>query len=192
MIDVIAELRKKGYAVTWTVYGEGEFAGAMQERINALGQGEAIELKGRLANSQFASAMQQAYVFVGMGTSIIEAALCSVPGVVALAHDSRGLTYGPLYRFRFGNVGELMETSPGTTVEAELERMLKLREEEYEKEMQRTREYAMAYTVDGGSMDRFLEIASKASPLKVSYMLFNQYYLLSIIKRLWQKVKRTD
>ena len=124
MIDVVARLRQKGYPVTWTVFGEGEFGEAMKARINGLEMDKAIELKGRLAYSEFAVAMQQAYVFVGMGTSIIEAALCGVPGVVALAHDTSGVTYGPLYRFRFGNCGAIMDRAPGTTVEAEIERIL--------------------------------------------------------------------
>jgi glycosyltransferase involved in cell wall biosynthesis len=191
MIDVVAKLRKKGYPVTWTVYGEGEFAGTMRDGINALGLGEAINLKGKLGNSQFALAMQDAYIFIGMGTSIIEAAMCGVPGVVALAHDTSGATYGPLYRFRFGNVGELMDVAPGTTVEAEIERILKLGGQEYQQEIQKTQEYAKAYTMDG-SMEKFLGIVARASAPKVSYVLFYLYYLLSIIRRLKPKMALAD
>lgn len=188
MIDVVARLRQKRYAVTWTVFGEGEFATAMKARIDGLGLGDAIELKGWLPYSQFAAALQNAYVFVGMGTSAIEAALCGVPVVVALAYDSSGVTYGSLYNFRLGNSGEGMETAPETTVEDEIERILKLRQNEYEDEVQRTREYAKAYSIDG-SMDRFLEIVAKASAPKASYMLFYWYYVHSLIKWLRRKVK---
>jgi hypothetical protein len=162
----------------------------MKARIDKLGLGEVIEMRGILNYSDFASALQDAYLFVGMGTSIIEAALCGVPGVVALAHETNGLTYGPLYRFRFGNCGELMDAAPSTTVEAEIERVLGLREQEYEEEMQRTREYAKAYAMDG-SMDRFLEIVAKASAPKASYVLFYWYYIHSLIEWLRQKVKAT-
>lgn len=188
MIDVVARLRQKGCPVTWTVYGEGEFAAAMMARINALGLGEAIKLKGRLANSKFAEAMQHAYVFVGMGTSAIEAAMCGVPTIVALAYDTTGLTYGPLYRFNFGNVGERMDARPTTTVEAEIKRVLVLPKAEYEREMQRTREYAKCYEVDG-TMEQFLEIVGKASAPKACYALFYWYYIHSLAERLRQKVK---
>ena len=188
MIEVIASLRKKGYPVTWTVFGEGEFAEAMKCRINMHGLNEVIELKGRLVYSEFSAAMQQAYVFVGMGTSIIEAALCGVPGVVALAYETRGVTYGPLYSFRFGNSGERMDATPCTTVESEIERVLRLKEREYEEEVQRTRDYARGYEMDG-SMDRFLEIAARASVPKVSYMLFSLYYLLNLIEGLRKDMK---
>jgi glycosyltransferase involved in cell wall biosynthesis len=188
MIDVVARLRRKGYPVTWTVFGEGTFADAMKARIDALGLGEAIELKGKLEHTQFAAAMRHAYVFVGMGASIIEAALCGVPGVVALAYDTTGVTYGPLYHLHFGNVGELMDTAPSTTVEAEIERVLKLRERAYEAEIQRTREYAKAYGMDA-SMDKFLDIAAEASAPKASYPLFYGYYIHSLLRRLRAKVK---
>ena len=190
MIDVVARLRQKGYPVRWTVFGEGPFAEAMKARIHALGMGEAIELKGNLEYSQFMAAMQHAYVFVGMGTSMIEAALCGVPGVVALAHETSGVTYGPLYRLRLGNCGELMDAPPETTVEAEIERILTLREPEYEDEIQRTREYAKAYAM-GPSMDRFLEIVVKALPPKASHVLFYWYYIHSLLEWVRKKVKVT-
>jgi glycosyltransferase involved in cell wall biosynthesis len=182
MIDVVARLRQKGYPVTWTVFGEGPLAEVMQARISALGLRDAIELKGRLDYSRFGAAMQQAYIYVGMGTSIVEAALCGVPGVVAMAYDTTGVTYGPLYRFRFGNVGELMDEAPGTTVEAEIERLLQLRDEEYIEEVQRTQEYAKAYAMDP-SMDKFLGIVDKATKPKASHLLFNWYYFHNAFKR---------
>jgi glycosyltransferase involved in cell wall biosynthesis len=188
MIDVIGRLRQKGYPVTWSVFGEGELAGAMKARIDLLGLSEVIELKGRLEYSQFGAVLKDAYLFVGMGTSVIEAALCGVPTVVALAHDISGVTYGSLYNFRFGNCGELMEVAPHTTVEQEIERILRLRENEYEEEIQRTREYAKAYTMDD-SMERFLEIVAKASPSRGSNLLFYWYYPHSLIEWLRQKMK---
>jgi hypothetical protein len=188
MIDVVARLRQKGYPVTWSVYGEGELAEIMKRRINDLDLGEAVELKGRLLNSNFAAAMQKAYIYVGMGATIIEAALCGVPGVVALAHDTSGVTYGPLYKLRFGNVGELMDEPPKSNVESEIERLLTLREYEYEEEIKITREYAKAYDIDS-SMQKFLEIAANAGEAKVSYALFYWYYVHSFLGRLRNKTK---
>lgn len=191
MIDVIARLRQKGYPVTWTVFGDGELVADMRTRISTLGLGEAIALKGNLAYTQFAAAMQNAYLFVGMGTSIIEAALCGVPGVVALAHDRSGVSYGSLYTLRFGSCGEKTNAAPTTTVEAEIERLLKLQWHEYESEIKKTREYASSYTMDH-SMDRFLEIVANASAPKTAYVLFHWYYLHCLVRKLLQKPEVTD
>ena len=79
MIEVVAELRRRGLPVTWTVYGEGTFMPRMVQRIAELGLGDAIRLAGPIDNSAVPAALRTAYVFVGMGTAIIEAALCRVP-----------------------------------------------------------------------------------------------------------------
>jgi glycosyltransferase involved in cell wall biosynthesis len=176
LIDAVARLRQKGLPVKWIVYGDGVLGKVMKARINALGLGQAIELKGWLPYSEFASALRDAYLFVGMGTAIIEAALCKVPGIVALAYDATGVTYGPLYRFTFGNCGSLMETPPPTTIEAEIERMLKFSKHEYEAEMKKTREYALRYEMDN-TMGLFLEIVEKASKPRTSRALFFMFYL---------------
>ncbi len=81
-----------------------------------------------------------------------------------------------------------MELAPETTVEAEIERVLKLREQEYVEEIHRTREYAKGYAMEP-SMDRFLEIVAKASTPKASFFLFYWYYLHGILEQLQRKVK---
>jgi glycosyltransferase involved in cell wall biosynthesis len=184
MIDIIARLRQQGYPVRWTVYGQGDFAGPMKTRIAELGLEGAVELKGTLPYAQFAEALHDAYLFVGMGTASVEAALCGVPTVVALAHDTTGITYGPLYRFTFGNVGERMDAEPSSTVQAEIERVLKLSVPEYQAEVVRTHEYAGRYEMDA-TMERFLVLASDASPPRASEGLYYRYYLQHLAKKLF-------
>ena len=186
MIDVIARLRQKGLPVIWTVFGEGGLADPMNAKIRALGMGDAIQLKGNLPYTEFASALKNAYVFVGMGTSVIEAALCGVPGVVALAHDTTGVTYGPLYQLPFGNCGEHTDETPSTTVEAEIERVLGLSKQGYEQEVEKTQQYARRYDMDV-SMERFLDIVATARPPRVSSKLFYWYYVHRWAVVLWQK-----
>jgi glycosyltransferase involved in cell wall biosynthesis len=183
MIDVVAALRQKGYAVTWTVYGDGEFCAPMRSRITALGLEGVIALKGTLPYAKLPQSLASAYVFVGMGTASIEAALCGVPIVMALAHDTTGITYGPLYRFTFGNVGERMDNEPTSTVEAELERILEFSPAEYEEEVHKTRDYARRYEMDA-TMERFLALVNNASPPRVSKGLYYWYRLQESARRL--------
>ena len=188
MTDVVARLRQKGYPVTWTVYGEGEFFEAMRARIHALGLGGVVELKGNLPYTRFAEAMRNAYVFVGMGTSAIEAAMCGVPSVVALAYDTKGVTHGCLYEYRFGNCGVIMENAPMKTVESEIERILGLPAVSYEQEMLRTRDYAGAYSLDP-TMERFLEIARKAPAPRTIHLFFYWYYIHRLMEQTGKRLK---
>jgi glycosyltransferase involved in cell wall biosynthesis len=183
MIDIIARLRAKGLPVTWSVYGDGELRDAMVTRINQAGLAGVIQLKGRIPNTEVAGALREAYAFVGMGTAIIEAALCGVPGIVALAYELTDATYGPLYRFTFGNVGERMSTEPTTTVEQELERILGLAPAAYAAEVQKTVNYAKGYEM-AATMNRFLAFVEAASPTKPSLTSFYLYYVDAFVNRL--------
>ena len=174
--------------MTWTVYGEGSCANAMKARINELGLNEAIDMKGELVYSQFAEAMQNAYLFCGGGTAVVEAALCGVPGVLSFAYESSGATYGSLYQFPFGNLGIRTDKAPRTTVEAEIKRIIKLPKHEYEEEIKKNREYAQAYSMDV-SMNKFLEIVANASISKASFGLYYYYYVHKSIDLVWQKIK---
>jgi len=190
MIDVVANLRQRGLKVTWSVYGEGPLQNEMKSRIRQLGLGDVIILKGKIANSLIADAFHDAYMFVGMGNAVIEAALCGVPSIVALAYEKTDITYGPLYHFAFGNVGERMTQPPTSTVEAEVERVLRLGRTEYAEEVCRTRQYATGYEMNA-TMDRFLELAEAASPPSPSYLRLYWYYCHNLINRWLRRAKGT-
>jgi glycosyltransferase involved in cell wall biosynthesis len=190
MIDVVANLRQRGFAVTWTVYGEGSLKNEMKSKILALGLGDAITLKGTITNSLIATAFHDAYVFVGMGNAVIEAALCGVPAIVALAYEKTDITYGSLYHFAFGNVGERMAQPPTTTVEAEVERVLLLSQTAYAEEILKAREYARGYEMNA-TMHQFLEFAKGASPPSVSYFRLYWYYFNHLLNCLLKRARRT-
>lgn len=187
MVEVIDKLRKKGYPVTWSVYGEGSLEGEMKAKISSFGLNEVISMKGKLPYSEYANAMQDAYLFLGGGTAVVEAAFCGVPGVLAFAEDISGDTYGSLYNFPFGNLGVRTDIPPGTTVEAEVERIFKLQSQEYEEEIRKTIEYAQGYSMDN-SMDKFLGFVEKASAPKISYGLFYYYYVHRLVEVIWQEI----
>lgn len=186
MVDVIYRLRGKGFPVTLEIYGDGSLTEEVKARVRARGLAEVIQIKGRVPYSQLSRVLEEAYLFVGMGTSIIEASMCGVPGVVALAYDTEGLTYGPLYNFSFGNAGDRMSTAPAMTVEAEIERLLKLSPYEYEAECRRTQDYARQYDMHR-TMNRFMQIVRAASPPKPKQALFCLYYIDSWINRIMKK-----
>jgi len=189
-LEVVGKLRSKGYPVKWTVYGEGSLKNELINRINTLGLQEAVFLKGELAYSDFAKAMSNAYLFVGGGTTIVETALCGVPGVMPFAYDMSGDSYGSLYNYPFGNLGMRTAKTPETTIEDEVERIINLPKERYEEEVKMNYEYALAYSMDN-SMNNFLKIVSNSSVSRISYRLFFYYYLHSLIERPLTKARRS-
>lgn len=161
MIDVVEELIRRGHDVTWTAHGTGEYEAKMREMIRARKLEASIELPGPMPYERCRQALAEAYVFVGMGTSIVEASLFGVPNVLALVNDRVGMTYGPLYRLPLGSVGDVLDAPPTLHVADEIERLLKLSPEEYAQECEHVRQYAQPYDSDV-SMRHFVEIIEAA------------------------------
>jgi glycosyltransferase involved in cell wall biosynthesis len=186
MINIVGRLRAEGYPVSWTVYGDGELRDAMKSRIDELGLNDDVQLMGQIAYSKIAEALRDAFLFVGMGTAVVEAALCGVPGIVALAYGDTDATYGPLYRFTFGNVGERMTQPPTSTIEGEIRRMLRLSESEYQQEVFVTARCAQRYETEAG-MREFVALARRAAAPKPRRALYYLYYLYSSLRRVLKK-----
>lgn len=186
MIGVVRDLVDRGFDVRWDVYGDGPFLESMMGKVASAGLDSRITFHGRLPHEDFGKALETAYVFVGMGTALIEAALCRVPGPVAIAYDDVGLTYGPVYCVPFGNFGDTMPTPPKHTVLGEISRLLDLDTAAYSEEMALTRSAAERYGLDQ-RMEEFLQIARRAPAARVSWgrvLLFELYHLVLRMRRL--------
>jgi len=167
MIDVVRELRERGHAVTWTVYGGGEYEAEMRRRIQAAGLGDVISMEGSIPYRQLWQALSDAHVFVGMGTSMLEAAYFKVPNVYAVAYDRVGLTYGPLYNAPLGSIGPGLARAPTMKVSDEIERILRLSPEAYQTEEESNYRHVQHNEI-GTSMNRFLQLVREAGPVRKS------------------------
>jgi glycosyltransferase involved in cell wall biosynthesis len=176
MPDVVAELRRRGFDVTWVVYGSGPYEREIRVRAEALGILPFVELKGEIDYQNLEAAMVNAYVFVGMGTAIIEASLARIPSILALAYDRTGLTYGPLHAVPHGRIGQIMrDVAPSLHVVDELERILRLSSTQYEEECNRARAYAEFYSMNR-RMNEFLQfVADCEVPRRASSIFWMNY-----------------
>jgi glycosyltransferase involved in cell wall biosynthesis len=189
MCDVVTALRGKGYDVTWSVYGTGEYENQMRERIEQLGLQQVISLKGAVPYNRFWSVLEDAYVFIGMGTAILEAALFKVPNVNALAYDREGITHGPVYRFPRGSIGPSIASPPLLKVVNEIERILRLNRTEYEAEAELVYAHMQDHVVDN-SMHRFLKLVQEADPIQSPKLLYLTNYPLWLLRRLMKSLVR--
>jgi len=92
--DVLLSLNDKGLYFEWHVYGDGPLDIQMQELIERYGLQEQVFLHGVLNYSNFKSVVSDAFVFVGSGTAIIEAAACGVPVIPAIEYAETAVSYG--------------------------------------------------------------------------------------------------
>jgi hypothetical protein len=188
MVDVIQELREKGYDVTWSVYGTGDREQSVRQRIQEKGLDQVIKLEGTVPYRLFWQVLSDAYVFVGMGTSVLEAALFGVPNVVALAYDRIGLTYGPSYVAPSGSMAPSLALPPHLKVADEIERILRLTPENYQIEQERVRSHVQPHEIDK-SMNSFLQLVRDAEPFKRRADLYLANYPRWLLHKVVNRLK---
>lgn len=176
MVEAIRELRRRGHNVRWSVFGSGPYGGELKERIEKSGMQPWISIRGEVPYSQMGITLETAYVFVGMGTALIEASFCRVPNVVAIAYDRSGKTYGAIDELPFGAMGQLLNAPPQRNVADEIEKLLLLNPDQYLAASNRVYDSVQAYEMSG-IMRRFYEIVFQALPPRRAHLLYFANYM---------------
>jgi len=190
MIDVVSALRKRGHDVTWWVYGTGKYEAAMREQIKKQGLEEVVKLEGHVAYERFWKVLEEAYVFVGMGTAVLEAALFKVPNVNALAYDRAGLTHGPVYRFPPGSIGPGNTSPPNLLVVDEIERILRLDSVGYQTEADLVYRHAREHEMEV-SMEHFQQLVRNAGSIPRGITRYLANYPLWFIRQFMKPLAGT-
>ena len=175
MVDVVKELRRRGHDVTWSIFGGGEYEAEVRKRIQTAGLEDVITMEGSIPYHKFWQCLSDAYVFVGMGTAILEAAWFRVPNVYALAYDREGVTYGPVHGIPKGSIGPGIAVPPSLRVIDELERILRLSPKEYDAEANLNYSHVQSHHIDA-SMNCFLDLVSKVTPINHRTMRYVANY----------------
>lgn len=91
---VIRDLRAAGVKLHWTVFGEGPERERARRTIAEAGVGDLVTLAGRVPYDQFRERVSAADLYIGSGTTLIEASALGVPSLVALDENPDATTPG--------------------------------------------------------------------------------------------------
>jgi len=189
MIGVIKELRDRGNDVSWVVYGTGEYEMPMRKAIKKHGLDQVVTLAGTVPYHRLWKVLEDAYIFVGMGTANLEASLFKVPNVTAAAYDRDGLTWGPVYQLPIGSLGQVGSVPPAFKVVDEIQRILRLTSAAYAVEQEMVCNHVRVHSMDA-SMSRFLKLVNEASPIKQKMRLYCANYSLWFLRRVLSRMRR--
>ena len=158
----LEDLRKQGLDIGYRIYGKGELRPLFEQKIREYGLEDSIHLEGEIPYSELNEALKKAFVFVGMGTSVIEAAVLGIPSLVAPIFDSSGLTSGWLREHPGYDVGE----EPGIrNMKEDISRLFRMSDEDYSSACRQERESASKFLVDSvGS--QFIKVCDDAVDFK--------------------------
>ena len=79
------------------VYGDGDQLRRLEELKRTLPGGERIVLHGPVAYDRIAGVLRDAWMFVGSGTALIEAAACGIPALIGIESEPGPMSYGFLH-----------------------------------------------------------------------------------------------
>ncbi len=94
IIELLPKLLKKFPDIQYDIYGHGEEFNNLNQLINSLNLNNYVSLKGILDYNKFDEVVSQANVFIGNGTSVLEAANLGVPSISGIESYELPESYG--------------------------------------------------------------------------------------------------
>ena len=132
MIDVIEELHNEGHEFEFYIYGHGQLEKYIEKYIAKKKLGQYIFLMGTLDYKKLYQVLEDAFMFVGMGTSIIEASSIGVPSLQAYFCENRSVTYGFFDKLSGFCIGEVIPELPLINMKDSIIELSKRNELEYQ------------------------------------------------------------
>jgi len=187
MIKVIQALLLKGHDIQYHIYGYGDMENELRRMIVKEHLEERVYFHGKLVYSEFKNTMIDAFAFVGMGTSLIESALCKVPGIVAVENSTHPESYGYIYELPEYSCGESIPGKRVFNIEYLLENLFNLSDSEYHCECEKSYEHAMRFDIEK-LMPEFLGLLTMPVISKIQKVPFKYYYQV-FISTLYRRIK---
>lgn len=96
VVECLTEIIKMDPRFQYHVYGDGEKMQDLKRLVVNHGLSGSVFLHGSIPYKEFGTIMNDAFIFIGSGTAILEAAAMGVPSIIGIESDDVGLTYGLL------------------------------------------------------------------------------------------------
>lgn len=94
VISILPSLLENGLKCSYEIYGSGPEKNTLENLVTSLGLSEVVTFKGRIEYEKFHEAVSGAAIFIGSGTSLLEAAALGVPSLIGIESSTEPVTYG--------------------------------------------------------------------------------------------------
>ncbi len=195
LIDIIKEIGDNIPNIEWHVYGEGELKDEMLRKIREKKLDDKIFLHGKIENEMVPNILEDCYLFIGMGATIIEAGYFGIPSIPAIVYSDKW-TYGYIYDLPEYTVGEIIENKEKVSVKDLIYKLCQMSEDEYHLESEKTKSYCKKFDIDKVSNLFFREIFPNVGlinklrnvPFYVLSILFLDFLKFEVINKFKNKV----
>lgn len=167
MIRVIRDLRDAGHDFEYHAYGDGPTRGALEADVRRLGVEGAVFFHGTVEYERLADVLGDAFLYVGMGTALLEAAACGVPALVGIDSHPGAATYGFVHETVGTDLGSHVPDHPEYPIEERILWLAGRSNDEYRQVERATRARAEEFGADR-VIPRFVDIVGGALPFSFS------------------------
>lgn len=98
-IDVIADLKSRGFLIHYEIYGEGPNKEWLKKYSIEMNVSEQVHFKGTIPYSELYIKLKAAKALIGSGTVVLEASMLGTPSIIGIENESKAVTYGFLSDF---------------------------------------------------------------------------------------------
>lgn len=145
-LRVIKDFLHQGKKLEWHIHGDGEQMKELASAIEINNLSEHVFLHGAMPYSDFEDALDGAFLFLGSGTSLIEAAACGAPSLTTIEYADEPITYGFISEIQSDNLIEPEEFRPTYRISEKLSELMSLSAEDYKKLQIRCEQKAQTYS----------------------------------------------
>jgi glycosyltransferase involved in cell wall biosynthesis len=196
IIDVVRKLKNDRIEVLYEIYGEGPQKEQLIEKIAEYKLESNVFVKGKLKYEEMPMVLEDAYLFVGMGTTVIEASMCGVPSIVAIVLNPKPTCYGFLYNQKNDNLGEIDDGMLEVSFENIIKESIAWTNDQYKEASEKSIEYSKKYFIDD-VMNEFILCLNDGEKDKLNYLpfwsyekFFFRYIVLRLIKKAMIFIKK--
>lgn len=161
-IEAVDQLIKDGFDVHYEIYGDGVLKDAIIDKANSYNLSDKISLKGPIPYSLLNTVFCDAYVFIGCGTALVEAAAAGIPSLIGIESYPDSITYGLFSESQGANVGEIVNGHPKFTFYSQLRKIFEMTQQEYQTESDKERARSQEFSQEK-TMALFLNYLKNAS-----------------------------
>ena len=183
MLNVIYKLLKLGYNFEYHIYGHGSQELELIRRINEMNLGNNVFFHGEIDYKDFPKVLSDAYVFIGMGTSIIEASSSGVPSILA-SPTVEAVSYGWYFEQEGYHTGENLSIPPRINIEDMLIELNNITHENYLELCEKSKIKAELFSFDNVSKLFFqcFDGAKDNKKVRIGWLLFMSCFEMVLIK----------
>lgn len=148
MIEVIKKLNEQNIFLTYESFGDGDQREELENSVKKANLQEQVFFRKGIPYHLFKEKIDNAIMFIGAGTAIIEASACGIPSLIGIENESQPISYGFLHNINSYSYQEKELDYPSSNIENYILKLLNLKKEEYLNECQKAKLRSCDFSIE--------------------------------------------